>query len=114
MSFLLWESVSRLSGEAERFALGVPPGPSECGVLLQGCPGAICLLKTGAREDKARSWLVRERERARACVYGCVCTCVCPIQFLAHIRNQIGLLFRFGSFPWPAWLPWWLSDCCGI
>ena len=27
-----------------------------------------------------------------------ICVCLCPIQFLAHIRHQIGLLFFFSAF----------------
>lgn len=33
-------------------AIVVPPSPSECGVLLQGCPGATLLLKPGVWEVK--------------------------------------------------------------
>ena len=47
-AFPLWVSVPRcLVGKA---LVGVPPGPSECGVLRQGCPGATFLLNAGARE----------------------------------------------------------------
>lgn len=85
------------------------------------------------------SWVGRERGRARVCECGSTCVRVCllvrlwgvfvvrnvrgwllcVLSVLLSSQHMLGnksgwSLFVFPSFPWPAWLPRWLSDCCGI
>ena len=70
-------------------AIGVPPGPNECGVLLQGCPGATFLLKEGHRRcDRYRLKKSARRESCKlSFIWGKMRTVARETAFQIALRN---------------------------